>query len=143
MSETVQISPECRAFLLQGTRTGKIATVRADGRPHIAPIWFDLDGNSIVFTTGKDTVKAKNMRRDQRVTFCVDDDVPPFSFAIIDGIAELIDDPEHILAWATRLGGRYMGQDRAEEYGKRNGVPGELIVRITPTKVRFAKDVAN
>ena len=36
-----------------------------------------------------------------------------------------------------------MGADRAEEFGRRNGVPGELVVRITPTKVRHAFDLAN
>ena len=142
MSQNATISPECHAFLMAGTRTGKIATVRADGRPHVAPIWFEVDGNAILFTTGQDAVKAKNIRRDNRICFTVDDDTPPYSFAIIDGTAELIDDPEELLKLATRLGGRYMGQERAEEYGKRNGVSGELIVRITPTKVRFAKDIA-
>jgi nitroimidazol reductase NimA-like FMN-containing flavoprotein (pyridoxamine 5'-phosphate oxidase superfamily) len=43
---------EWRAFLLEGTRTGKVATTRVDGRPHVAPIWFDLDGDTLVFTTG-------------------------------------------------------------------------------------------
>ncbi|BCL79476.1 PPOX class F420-dependent enzyme [Ktedonobacteria bacterium brp13] len=143
MPENTQISAECRKFLLEEARTGKLATVRADGRPHIAPIWFDLEGNTIVFNTGTDSVKARNIRHDKRVSFCVDDEKPPFSFAIIDGTAELVDDQEHLLAWATRLAGRYMGQARAAEYGKRNAVPGELIVRITPTKIRFAKDIAN
>jgi PPOX class probable F420-dependent enzyme len=143
MTQQTTISPECRAFLMEGTRTGKIATVRTDGRPHVAPIWFEVDGNAILFTTGQDSVKARNIRHDNRVCLSVDDDTPPYSFAIIDGTAELIDDLEELLKLATRLGGRYMGQERAEEYGKRNGVPGEVIVRITPTKVRFAKDIAN
>jgi len=143
MPENTQISAECRKFLLEEARTGKVATVRADGRPHIAPIWFDLEGNTIVFNTGTDSVKARNIRHNNHVSFCVDDEKPPFSFATIDGTAELIDDQEHLLAWATRLAGRYMGQARAAEYGKRNAVAGELIVRITPTKIRFAKDIAN
>lgn len=42
---------EYRNFLLEGTRTGKLATVRNDGRPHVVPIWFDFDGETIVFTT--------------------------------------------------------------------------------------------
>jgi PPOX class probable F420-dependent enzyme len=128
---------------MEGTRTGKIATVRADGRPHVVPIWFEVDGNAILFTTGQHSVKAKNIRRDNRICFTVDEDTPPYSFALIDGTAELIDDPEELLKLATRLGGRYMGQERAEEYGKRNAVPGEVMVRITPTKVRLAKDIAN
>jgi PPOX class probable F420-dependent enzyme len=143
MTDRENISPECRAFLLEGTRTAKLATTHADGRPHIAPVWFVLDGDTFVLTTGEQTVKGKNMRRDPRVTICVDDERPPFSFAIVDGLAELIENANDLLVWTTRLGGRYMGEDRAEVYGKRNAVPGELLVRITPTKVRFAKDIAN
>ena len=46
-----------------------------------------------------------------------------------------IKDPDELLRTATAIGGRYMGADRAEEFGRRNGVPGELVVRIRPTKV--------
>jgi PPOX class probable F420-dependent enzyme len=134
-------SAECRAFLLEGTRTGKFATVRADGRPHVAPVWFDLDGDTLVFNTGDTSVKARNIRRDNRVSMCVDYEQPPYAFAVIEGIATLSDDPDELLYWATRIGGRYMGQDQAEAYGKRNGVPGELLVRVTPSKVVFQADV--
>ena len=136
-------SAECRALLLEQTRTGKIATVRADGRPHVVPIWFDLDGDTLVFTTGDTAVKANNIRRDNRVSICVDDEKPPFAFALIDGVATFSDDLQDLIYWATRLGGRYMGQDQAEAYGKRNGVAGELVVRITPTKVIFQANVAS
>lgn len=136
-------TPECRTFLLEKARTGKLATVRADGRPHVVPVWFDLDGDNIVFTTWHTSVKAVNIQRDHRVCICVDDEIPPFSFVMIEGIATITDNAEEQKAWAMRIGGRYMGQDRAEEYGKRNGVDGELLVRITPTKVFFQQNVAN
>ena len=135
-------SAECRAFLLEGTRTGKLATVRADGRPHVAPVWFDLDGDTLVFNTGETSIKARNIRRDNHVSICVDDEQPPFAFAIVEGIATLSDNPDELVYWATRLGGRYMGQDQAEAYGKRNGVPGELLVRVTPSKVVFQTNIA-
>lgn len=133
---------ECREFLLAGTRTGKLATVRKDGRPHVVPIWFDLDGETVVFTTGNDSVKAANIRRDPRVCLCVDDQTPPFAFVQIEGTAVLSDDSDALLYWATRIGGRYMGAELAEAYGRRNGVPGELLVRVTPTKIMAQKDIA-
>jgi PPOX class probable F420-dependent enzyme len=74
--------PEWRAFLLSGTRTAKLATVRSDGRPHVAPVWFDLDGNDLIFMTGRDTVKGKKIRRDSRVMLCIDDERPPFAFVV-------------------------------------------------------------
>lgn len=133
---------EQRAFLLYGTRTGKLATVRRDGRPHVVPIWFTLDGESIVFTTGEHSVKVENMRRDTRVSLCVDDETPPYAYLMVEGTATWSADQNALLHWATRLGGRYMGEELAEAYGRRNGVPGELLVRITPTRIHFEKDIA-
>jgi PPOX class probable F420-dependent enzyme len=139
----ITISPECRNFLLSGTRTGKLATVRTDGRPHVAPIWFELDGDTIIFTTWHATVKAANMRRDPRVCLCVDDDTPPFAYAQIEGTAQMTAEPEALLYWATRIAGRYMGAALAETYGKRNAVAGELLVRLTPTKILFQQNIAD
>ncbi len=137
------LTAEQKEFLLQGTRTGKLATVRKDGRPHVVPIWFVLDGDALVFNTGDTSVKAFNMRRDARVTICVDDENAPYSFMIVEGTATLEENSADLKLWATRIGGRYMGSDRAEEFGARNGTPGELLVRVTPTKVIFARDIAN
>ncbi|MHA6761558.1 PPOX class F420-dependent oxidoreductase [Streptacidiphilus sp. PAMC 29251] len=126
---------EWRAFLSEGTRTGKLATTRADGRPHVAPIWFLLDGDDLVFNTATDSVKGRTLARDGRVALCVDDDRPPFSFALVEGTATLSDDLDELRHWATRIAARYMGEDRAEEYGARNGVAGELLVRVRIGKV--------
>jgi len=136
------ITDEQRLFLLEGTRTGKLATVRKDGRPHVVPIWFELDGDTLVFTTAETSIKATSIRRDPRICLCVDDERPLFAFLMLEGTAELSDDLAALRHWATRIGGRYMGADRAEEYGKRNGVAGELLVRVTPTNIVFKKDVA-
>ncbi|GHG28785.1 PPOX class F420-dependent enzyme [Streptomyces zaomyceticus] len=132
-----------RAFVSAGTRTGKLATVRDDGSPHVVPIWFLLDGDSFVFNTGKDTVKGRNLARDGRVSLCVDDDRPPFAFVSLSGQAELSEDPAELRHWAGRIGARYMGADRADEFGERNGVPGELLVRVRIQKVIAKGGVAD
>jgi PPOX class probable F420-dependent enzyme len=145
---------ETRAFLLQGTRTGKLATTRADGRPHVTPIWFVLDipslspsqgsaGDHVMWTTGETSLKAKAIRRDARVCMCVDDQAPPYSYVMVDGTATLSDDLEALRRWATIIGGRYMGAQRAEQFGARNAVPGELLVRVTPTRVVARADIAD
>jgi PPOX class probable F420-dependent enzyme len=134
---------EYKSFLLDRARTAILATVRADGRPHVAPIWFDLDGDTLVFTTGENTVKGRNMRRDPRVSLCIDEDEPPFHFVLIEGTAELSAGDPDLLYWATRLGGRYMGADRAEEYGWRNAVEGELLVRVIPQKILAYKNISD
>ncbi|NEC88419.1 PPOX class F420-dependent oxidoreductase [Streptomyces sp. SID12501] len=134
---------EWRAFVSHGTRTGKLSTVRADGSPHVAPIWFLLDGDDLVFNTGKDTVKGRNLARDGRVALCVDDDRPPFAYVVIQGRATLSEELDDVRHWAARIGARYMGEARAEEFGARNGVPGELLVRVHIEKVLAQTAVAH
>ena len=125
-------------------RTAKLATVRADGRPHVAPVWYVLDEDgSLAFNTGQATVKGRNLLRDPRVCLCVEDDRPPFSFVTIEGAAEISEDLDDVRPLASRIGGRYMGDDRAEEYGNRNGVVGELAVWVRPLHVVSAFDLAD
>ena len=127
---------EWHAFLTFGKRTAKVATVRPDGRPHVAPVWFVMDSDNLVFMTGKDTVKGKNIRRDPRVMLCIDDERPPFAFVLIEGTAVAADlSPAKLLPWSTRIARRYMGAEQAEAYGKRNAVVGEFLVRVSLTKV--------
>jgi PPOX class probable F420-dependent enzyme len=95
----------------------------------VTPIWFLLDGDDIVLTTHQDGVKGKALRRDPRAALAVDDQQPPYSFVVIEGHVTISEDPAEVRRWPAALGGRYMGADRAEEYGARNGVPGELLVR--------------
>lgn len=123
--------------------TAKLAVVAADGSPRVAPIWVVLDGDDVLFTTGKDTAKGKGLRRDPRVALCWDDERPPFSFVIVHGTASISEDLDEVRRWATVIGGRYMGADRADEYGERNGVAGELLVRVSPTKVIAERDIAD
>lgn len=134
---------EWREFVSHSTRTGKLSTVREDGSPHIAPIWFVLDGDSFVFNTGKDTVKGRNLARDGRVALCVDDDRPPFSYVILQGRAQISEDLDAMLPWSTRIGARYMGEEQGEAFGRRNAVPGELLVRVSIDKVISAAGVAD
>jgi PPOX class probable F420-dependent enzyme len=127
--------PARRAFLGAGTRTAKLAVTRVDGSPQVVPVWFVLDGDDVVFTTGENTVKGHSLRRDGRVSICVEDDEPPFAFVTINGVATISRDHDDLLSWATRIGARYMGADRAEDFGRRNAVPQEMLVRVTPTKI--------
>ncbi len=128
-------------FLMQGTRTGKLATVREDGHPHVAPIWFVWNEGKIIFCTGDSSVKAKNMRHNPQVSICVDDESPPYAFVIIQGTAKFSDNQKDLLKWNTILGDRYMGEKLADVYGKRNTVEGSLLVEVTPTKMISEKDV--
>lgn len=134
--------PEVREFLSTGRRTGKLAVLAGDGRPLVAPVWFALDGDDVVFTTPGDSAKARALRRDPRMALVVDLEEPPYAYVQVQGTATFSEDPAELLRWATVVGGRYMGADRAEEFGRRNGVPGELLVRLHPTRVLADFDVS-
>lgn len=134
---------EAYEFIATGTRTGKLATVRADGRPHVAPIWFVLDGEDLIFNTWHASVKGKNLVRDGRIALTVDEEVAPYAFVMLEGTVEVTDnDPAACQKWATCIGERYMGADQAQAFGERNSVPGELLVRVKVNKIVAQKDLA-
>ena len=137
---------ETRAFLSDGTRTAKLAWVTRSGRPAVTPVWFVLDerddGFDLVFNTAKAAGKAKAFARDPRVSIVVDDERPPFGLVRMDGRVELSDEPDERRAFATRIGARYMGADRAEEFGARTGGDAEWLVRFRPERVTAAADIA-
>ena len=133
--------PEVSAFLQAGTRTGKLSYTGADGRPLVAPVWFIVEDGRLVFNTGKETAKGRALARDSRATLCVDLEEPPYAFVQVQGNAELSEDPGELLRTATAIAARYVGPELAEEFGQRNGVPGELVVRLRPTKVLATFDM--
>lgn len=138
-----ELSDKIVEFLSAGTRTGMLGYVASDGRPLVAPVWFLVDDGELVLTTGRDTAKGRALMRDSRVVICVDDPHPPYSFVQVQGIATVSEDAGEVLDVATRTGARYMGTDRAAEYGRRNAVPGELLVRIRATKVVSAFNITD
>lgn len=134
---------EWRAFVLEGTRTGKAGVTRKDGTPHVTPIWFVLDGDDLLFTTYHESIKARVLARDPRLSVCVDDQTPPYSYVMMQAEARLTEDLDELRKWATAIGARYMGADRAEEFGARNAVPGEYLVRARITKVVAQRHIAH
>lgn len=138
-----ELSDKVVAFLSEGTRTGMFGFVASDGRPLVTPVWFVVDNGELVLTTHSDTPKGRAVKRDPRVVICVDDPHPPYSFVQVQGVATMIEDEQIVLDIATRTGGRYMGADRAEEFGRRNAVAGEVVLRVRPTKVISGFDISD
>jgi PPOX class probable F420-dependent enzyme len=141
---------EVARFLIQGTFTGKLATVKKDGSPHVVPIWFVMENGkgrgkvgNIILTTGDTSVKANNIQHDDRVSICIDDQKPPFSFVTIHGTAKIYPyKHKEVLEWATKIAERYVGKKNAKTYGEVNGGEGAVLVRIKPTKVIAEKDIS-
>ena len=126
---------ERRAFLIEGTRTAKVATTRADGRPHVAPVWFVLDGDDVIFNTGAGSVKGKSLRRDPRVSLTVDDEQEPFAFVVVDGIAEISHDHDEMVRWATAIGAATWAPTEPRSSAVGTPAPEELLVRVRPSHI--------
>jgi PPOX class probable F420-dependent enzyme len=139
---TAALSPEIRDFLAHGTRTAKLGFVAADGRPLVAPVWFVVEGDELWFNTGGTTAKARAIARDPRLVVCVDMERPPYAYVQVQGVATVTEDPGELVASATLIGRRYMGADRAEEFGERNAVEGELLVHLHADHVFAQTDIA-
>ena len=141
---------EVARFLMQGTFTGKLATVKKDGSPHVVPIWFVVENGkgrgkagNVILTTGDTSVKANNIQHDGRVSICIDDQKPPFSFVTIHGTAKIYPyKQKEVLEWATKIAERYVGKKNAKTYGDVNSGEGAVLVRIKPTKVIAEKDIS-
>ncbi|MGI9585661.1 MAG: PPOX class F420-dependent oxidoreductase [Acidimicrobiia bacterium] len=132
---------EAIAFLGEGTRTGKLATTTHDGSPHVTPIWFVVDGSDVVFNTWHTGQKSKHLHRDPRAALVVDLEEPPYGYVLVRGTVSISTNLNDVRRFATLIGARYMGDDRAEEFGERNGVEGELLIRLHMDRIVGHADV--
>jgi PPOX class probable F420-dependent enzyme len=149
---TYMSKSETRKFLIQGTFTAKLTTINKDGSPNVVPIWFVLDERKnrivrkigdIIFAIYENSLEAANIRRDNRVSICVDDQTPQYSFVTIHGTAKIVRQKYNdLLKWNTRIAERYMGKINAKTYGKRNSTEGVILVRVKPTNIIAEKDIA-
>jgi len=133
---------EAHAFLRAGARTAAVATTRADGSPHVVPVWFIVDGDALVFTCAGASVKARNLARDPRIAMSVDDEAFPYAFATVSGRAEIVERPDDFLAWTTRIAHRYVGAARADEYGRRDAELDDWLVRVPMQRVFAQAEIA-
>jgi PPOX class probable F420-dependent enzyme len=133
---------EAITFLTEGTRTGKLATASPDAEPHVAPIWFVVADNDLVFTTGRDSVKGRNLRANPRAALAVDVAEYPYDFVVVRGPVSIDDNPADMLSWTTRIAERYVPAGRAEEYGRLNAGGGELLCRLRLERITGARDIA-
>lgn len=129
-------------FLRAGAPTAHLATVRPDGRPHVVPVWFVVDGGDLVFVTHSSTVKAGNLRRTGYAAVSVDDPHPPFSFALVEGPVTLVDDIEQVRHWGEIGAARYIGAEAAAEYAGGEHFPDDLLCRVRAARLTGVAELA-
>ena len=131
-------------FLMAGTRTAKIAGVKSDASPIVSPVWFIMDAGDILFTTMCTSLKYKIIQRDPRVSICVDEEVYPYGFAVLQGVASIHKlSVDELLPWTTEIAARYVPEQLARQFGERNAVEGEVLIRVSPDRVFAFSGIAD
>ena len=128
---------------MTGTRAGKLATASPSGAPSVAPLWFTVDGDDAVFSTGRDSIKGRHLAANPRAALTVDSDEFPYAYVSVRGPVTMTDDPDDLLEWNARLAERYVPEGRAEEYGKRNSGPDMLVCRLRLQRVSAWAEIAS
>jgi PPOX class probable F420-dependent enzyme len=132
---TTMTDTEWRSFLTVGTRLAHIALARRDGRPHVTPVCFVLDGDDLAFALSPGSVKGKILAHDRRIAVCVSDERQPYSFVTIEGDARLSTEPEQVRHIGARIAGRYYPGQPAEDVAESFVQEGFTAVRISITNV--------
>ncbi|SEG99872.1 PPOX class probable F420-dependent enzyme [Nonomuraea solani] len=132
---TTMTDDEWRSFVTAGTRLAHIALTRADGRPHVTPVCFILDGDELAFALSPGSVKGKSLARDRRVAVCVSDDRQPYGFVTIEGHARTSAEPEQVEQVAAGIAGRYYPGQPAKDIAESFVREGFTAVRIGITNV--------
>ena len=113
-----------------------LATLRADGAPHMAPVWYAYEDGAFLVLTERSSQKARNIVRDPRVELCIDDrERAPYHTVIVRGRATLAPYPGD--EWRLALAVRYLGEERGRRYVDSTAITieNEVLIRIEPDKI--------
>ena len=128
------MTPEIREFLAEAKWPGVLSTLSPQGAPITSAVWFALDGDAVLISTPAARPKARNARLDARVSFIVDTKERPYKGVAIEGVAEVIEDPER--RSMRTIAERYLGPDLPQAMEERISATDRVMLRITPRRVR-------
>ncbi len=129
-----RLSAEETWTLLREPIVSFVTTLRSDGTPHMTPVWHMVDGDEVVIAVGRQTVKARNVRRDPTAALCVAADQSPQPWLLLNGAARLSEDG--VEEFVRAVSAHYMGSEEASPYA--DDILGKLdfvLIRITPQRV--------
>ena len=105
-----ELSDKARIFLKE-KRFAVLGTINSDSTPQLSAMWYELDGDEILMNTKVGRVKERNLRRDPRISICIEDG---YNYLTLVGTARLIDDQAIAQADIKRLATRYHNPEKAE-----------------------------
>ena len=113
-----------------------LTTVGSNGRPYTVPVWFLWDGNTMLIFSQPEKQKIRNLRKNARVTLALDDTKEGEDVVIVEGTAEILDNPNISLtqaAYVEKYGGKILEMGMTPES---LAADFSLGIRVTPTKFR-------
>ena len=111
-----------------------ITTLRADGTPHVTPVWHMVDGDELLIAVDARTVKARNVAANPNVALCVAVDASPQPWVLVEGAASLVEDGA--IEFVRAVTAHYLGEDRVESYlAETLPMRDFRLLRITPRRV--------
>ena len=108
-------------------------------QPHVVPVWFSWDGESIWISAFSSTRKVKDVIKNPRIAVIIDtgDEIPPPRAVLMEGKAEILTDPQTVQKWSSTIYTHYMGDDGVKAPEPQSWIvdPENTIIKLTPEKV--------
>lgn len=108
-----------------------VATAAPSGKPHAMPIWYLWRDGKVLFHTGGDSKKMRNLRANDRISIVVDTKVAPYKVVVIEGKAKELPGDKSL---AREIAIHYLGEKQGERYASQSTEPGTLV-EVIPTRV--------
>ena len=125
------LTPAVKEFLA-GPHVAALASVRPDGRPHLAPVWFEYDGREFVISAFRDTQKHKNLARKTSAALSIFTHDMPYRQVTVEGSVRIGGPLDNV--WRERVAVRYLGERAGKAYAHDTAEIDMLAVHLRPTK---------
>jgi len=119
--------------LLAQPNIAVVAVTAPDGAPHAVPTWYEYRAGEIVFHTARNSFKYRCLKRDPRVTFCIDTKVAPYKAVILKGRVTM--EERNDSDGTFRMAVAYLGEKLGRAYAKSLAAETVVVVRFRPTRV--------
>jgi len=125
-----------REEFLAGTHVGVLAVNGDADAPVVTPIWYSYEpGGDVVITTGVASSKAAALRSAGHASFCVQDEIAPYSYVVVEGPVTITDGVDS--EWRRGIARKYLGElGDAYTESTMEEEKTAVTVRLTPEKWR-------
>jgi PPOX class probable F420-dependent enzyme len=132
--EMTAMSPEELEKFLARPLVAILTTLRPDGSPHLAPIWYEYADGVFYFWTAANSVKVRNLRRQPRAVVCVASHEEPYQYVIAEGDCVVSD--SELPRRCYSISQRYYGEARGSEFARRDLQHNSSVVLVlTPDRL--------